>query len=327
MRMTSVMKRRVVIGDTWRDVSWDWNDAKRSTELETVQDETLRDGLQSPSVTDPSTAEKIELLHAMEAIGIDVVNVGLPAASARNRDDVRALCTEIVRGRLRVRPAAAGRTVVSDLVPIVEASQACGIAIEVCTFIGSSPIRKLAEDWSLERILRQSAEAIAFAAREGLEVCYVMEDTTRSRPEDLSALYRNALDHGARRLCLADTVGHATPDGVRALIAFTRGVIDEHGYTDVGLDWHGHNDRGLCLLNSLVALEASADRVHGCALGIGERSGNARIEHLLLNLRPEVDEVALARYSATALRVLRWEPGAVRYPAIADAATTIGLAR
>lgn len=286
----------------------DWNGTHTPAPGKTVQDETLRDGLQSPSVVDPSIPEKIELLHAMEAIGIDVANVGLPAASPRAREDVRALCHEIVRAKLRLRPAAAGRTVVADLVPIVEASQACGIAIEVCTFIGSSPIRKLAEDWSLERILRQSAEAISFAAREGLEVCYVMEDTTRSRPDHLAALYRNALDHGARRLCLADTVGHATPDGTRALVSFTRNTVAAGGYTDVGLDWHGHNDRGLSLINALVALEAGADRVHGCALGIGERVGNTRIEHVLINLRDDVDRELVSQYAATAARVMRWNP-------------------
>jgi len=293
----------------------------------TVQDETLRDGLQSPSVVDPSLGEKIELLHAMEALAIDVVNVGLPAASPRNRADVRGLCEEIARARLRVRPAAAGRTVVSDLVPIAEAAQATGMPILVCTFIGSSPIRKLAEDWSLARIMQNSADAISFAVREGLEVCYVMEDTTRSRPEDLALLYRNALDHGARRLCLADTVGHATPDGTRALVRFTRNVILAGGYRDVGIDWHGHNDRGLALTNSIAALQAGADRVHGCALGIGERVGNACLEHLLVNTRQELDGDALARYSATAIRALRWDPGASRKPATAEAATTSGLAR
>jgi 2-isopropylmalate synthase len=286
----------------------DWNGTHKPATGKTVQDETLRDGLQSPSVVDPSIGEKIELLHAMEAIGIDVVNVGLPAASVRNREHVRALTSEIVRAKLRMKPAAAGRTVVADLVPIVEASQACGTAIEVCTFIGSSPIRKLAEDWSLERILRQSAEAISFAAREGLEVCYVMEDTTRSRPADLAVMYRNALDHGARRLCLADTVGHATPDGTRALVAFTRSVIAASGYSDVGIDWHGHNDRGLSLLNALVALEAGADRVHGCALGIGERVGNTRIEHVLINVREDTDPDALSRYATIAARALHWNP-------------------
>lgn len=283
---------------------WDWNGSTPAAAAKTVQDETLRDGLQSPSVTQPSLAERIELLHAMEALGIDVVNVGLPAASARSREHVLALCREIASSRMRVRAAAAGRTLTSDLAPIAEVAQASGLPLAVYTFIGSSPIRKLAEDWSLEQILRQSAEAISFAAAEGLEVCYVLEDATRTRPEDLGALCRNALDHGARRLCLADTVGHATPSGARTLVEFTRAAIV--GYEGVGLDWHGHNDRGLSLHNSLVALEAGADRVHGCAQGIGERCGNARIEHLLLNLRPEISRAALADYSAIAVRALRW---------------------
>jgi len=321
-------------------MNWSWNDTPRADARPSLQDETLRDGIQSPSVFDPSTAEKIELMYSMESLGIDVVNVGLPAASPKNRADSEALCREIVRAGLKIKPAAAARTVVSDIVPIVEMAQRTGIAVEVCTFIGSSAIRALAEDWTLARVVKQTSEAITFAAKEGLPVCYVTEDTTRARPEVLTALFQAALSCGASRLCLADTVGAATPDGVHALVAFTRALLAAGGHRDVGIDWHGHNDRGLVLMNSLAAIAAGADRLHGCALGVGERAGNAPMELLLLNLdEARADRALVVRYCELAARILHWtvsplhpliggsSSGALSRPATADAATTSGLAR
>ncbi|MBX7196903.1 MAG: 2-isopropylmalate synthase [Sandaracinaceae bacterium] len=302
-------------------MTWSWNESPRAFHARpTLQDETLRDGIQSASVFDPTIEEKIELLHAMEAIGIDVINVGLPAASARNRHDTEALTRAIADENLRIRPAAAARTVVSDIVPIAETAQRVGIPVEVCTFIGSSPIRALAEDWSLERMVHQTREAVEFGVREGLPVCYVTEDTTRARPETLSALFDAALDAGATRLCLADTVGAATPDGVRALVTFTRAHLAARGQSTIGIDWHGHNDRGLVLMNALAAWSAGADRLHGCALGVGERSGNAAMELLLLNLGDPA-HAQIARYCEIAARILHWPlPG--MHPLIARGALT-----
>ena len=294
---------------------FDWNeiDRPRTRQSAVLQDETLRDGIQSPSVVDPPIARKIELLHRMVELGIEVVNVGLPAASARNRDDTRALCREIADARLPVRAAAAARTVVSDVEHIVEIAQQTGVAIEVYTFIGSSPIRQLAEAWDVSVLLRHSGDAIDVAVRGGLRVAFVTEDTTRSRPDVLTKLFENAVHHGASRLCLADTVGHATPDGVKNLVEFTRAVLAGRGVSDVEIDWHGHNDRGLVLLNSLAAIDAGVDRVHGTALGIGERVGNAPMELLLLNLgllglRPKVDRALLARYCTEAAEALHIAP-------------------
>jgi len=297
------------------DGGYDWNrqtGAALPTVRLTVQDETMRDGIQSPSAIDPGIDDKIEMLHRMAAVGIDVVNIGLPAASQRNKDDVLRLCREIDSAKLPLIPSAAARTVVSDVTAIVDASQKAGMPIEVYTFIGSSPIRQLAESWDLAHIMQKSGEAIAAASREGLSVCYVTEDTTRSRPETLSTLFRNAIDHGAKRLCLADTVGHATPDGVRNLVTYVRSLLAGIGRSDIGIDWHGHNDRGLVLVNALTAIECGADRVHGTAMGVGERVGNAPMELLLLNLsllgaRPPVDRDLLARYCSSAAKGLRWQ--------------------
>jgi 2-isopropylmalate synthase len=249
-----------------------------------LDDETLRDGLQSPSVSDPSLESKVAILHLMESLGIETADVGLPGAGVRQREAVTTLCREIDHQRMRIRPNCAARTMMVDIQPIAEITQATGVPIEACLFIGSSPIRQYAEEWSLEDILRHTREAIRFAVREGLEVMYVTEDTVRSSPDHLRTLFTAAIDAGAKRLCLCDTCGSAVPDGVWNLISWVKSLLKELG-ADVGIDWHGHRDRGLDMGNTLAAIEAGASRVHGTALGIGERVGNTPIEQLLVNLK------------------------------------------
>jgi len=249
-----------------------------------IDDETLRDGLQSPSVSDPSLETKVAILHLMENLGIETADVGLPGAGPRQREAVTTLCREIDRERMRIRPNCAARTMIIDIQPIAEITQTTGVAIEACVFIGSSPIRQYAEEWSLEDILRHTREAIRFAVREGLEVTYVTEDTVRSSPDHLKTLFEVAIEAGAKRLCLCDTCGAAIPDGVFNLVSWVRSLVKNLG-ADVGIDWHGHRDRGLDMGNSLVAIEAGVSRVHGTALGIGERVGNTPVEELLVNLK------------------------------------------
>ncbi len=250
-----------------------------------LDDETLRDGLQSPSVTDPPIEAKKRILHLMDALGMDTADVGLPGAGPRAEADVEALCREIVDAGLSIRPNCAARTVIRDIDPAIRISDKVGIPLETCVFIGSSPIRLFTEGWDEEFLVRQSAEAIQHATNAGLPVMYVTEDTTRAQPDTIRRLYGEAVRHGAKRVCVADTVGHATPDGTSRLIRFVRGVLDEAGGTDVGIDWHGHRDRGLGLANCIAAYRAGATRVHGSALGIGERTGNAEIDLLLVNLK------------------------------------------
>jgi 2-isopropylmalate synthase len=248
-----------------------------------LDDETLRDGLQSPSATDPPAAAKIEILRLMEALGIETLDVGLPGAGARQREAVLALCREISSQRMRIRPNCAARTMMVDIRPIAEASQLTGVPIEAALFIGSSPIRQYAEEWTLDEILRHTREAIRFAVREGLDVMYVTEDTVRSSPEHLRILFAEAIEAGAKRLCLCDTCGAATPEAVWNLVSWVKEFLAENG-AGIGIDWHGHRDRGLDLANTLAAIEAGASRVHGTALGIGERVGNTPMEQLLVNL-------------------------------------------
>ncbi|HEX7117605.1 MAG TPA: hypothetical protein VF212_02375 [Longimicrobiales bacterium] len=273
-----------------QDLIYDWNAAPLPPdlpELPTVEldDETLRDGLQSPSVRDPAIEDKIRILHLMASLGIQSANIGLPGAGPRAAADATALAEEIRDAGLAIFPNCAARTVRADIEPIARIAQATGLAIEAATFLGSSPVRQYTEDWTLDRMLRTTEEAVGFAVAEGLPVMYVTEDTTRARPEVLKRLYTAAIESGARRICLADTVGHATPHGVRRLIRYIREEVIRPTGEDVKVDWHGHRDRGLGLANAFAAIEAGADRIHGSAIGIGERVGNVEMDLLLVNLK------------------------------------------
>ncbi len=269
------------------DLIYDWNRqsgvARPRRTLE-FDDETLRDGLQSPSVQDPAIEQKLELVHLMDGLGIHSVNLGLPGAGGRPRADILRMAKEIGDNRLRIEANVACRTVVTDIHPVVEISQAAGIPIEVSAFIGSSYIRQYAEDWTLQQMLEHTRKALTFARDHSLPVMYVTEDTTRAHPDTVTALYSLAMELGARRLCVCDTVGHATPAGTRALVGFVRALADRVDPT-IKVDWHGHRDRDLGIANCLAAIEAGADRVHGTALGVGERAGNAPMDLLLVNCK------------------------------------------
>ncbi len=279
-------------------------------------DETLRDGLQSPSVCEPEVEQKIELLHLMEALSIDTADIGLPGAGGTHAAGVERLAREIADKKLKIRPNCAARTHRNDILPIVEISQRAGIPIEACTFIGSSSVRFFAEDWTLEKLLQLTEEAVTFAVSEGLPVMYVTEDTTRANPDVIRALYTTAIRCGAKAVCVCDTVGHSTPDGARAVVSFVKGIIEEEG-GGIRLDWHGHQDRGLGVINSIAAIQGGADQVHGSALGIGERVGNTPIDQLLVNLKLmgwiDNDLSRLGEYCETAAKICDWKVP-VNYP-------------
>ena len=250
-----------------------------------LNDETLRDGLQNPSVHDPSIEEKIEILHLMESLGIDSLNIGLPGAGPRAAADVEALAREIASNRMRIKPNCAARTVEADIRPIAEISQRAGIAIEAATFLGSSPIRRLVEDWTVDHLERTTEKAVQFAVAQGLPVMYVTEDTVRTDPDTVKRLYTTAIRNGARAIVLCDTVGHATPDGAYNLVKFAIDNVVKPSGEKIRVDWHGHCDRGLAVPNSLAALAAGADCVHAAANSLGERVGNTPMELMLVNLR------------------------------------------
>ncbi|MGE5723965.1 MAG: LeuA family protein, partial [Acidobacteriota bacterium] len=250
-----------------------------------LNDESLRDGLQSPSVRDPSIAEKIRILHLMEDLGINMLDLGLPGAGPRASEHVEALAREIANSRLKMKPNCAARTHQNDIRPIAEIVQRTGLPIEAATFLGSSPIRRYTEGWTDDFLLRTTEEAVKYAVSLGLEVMYVTEDTSRCDPEMVKRLYASAISHGARAIVICDTCGHATPMGVFALVKFVMDEVVKPSGEKIRVDWHGHCDRGLAVANSLAALVAGAHCVHACGLGIGERVGNTQMDQMLVNLK------------------------------------------
>src|SRR5215472_13039443 len=250
-----------------------------------LDDETLRDGLQNPSVFDPSIEEKIEILHLMESLGIDSVNIGLPGAGPRAVAHTEALAREIGTNRMKIKPNCAARTHENDIRPIIEISQRVGIAIEAATFLGSSPIRRLVEDWTVDHLERTTEHAVKFAVDHGLPSMYVTEDTVRTDPETVERLYKTAIRSGARAIVLCDTVGSATPQGAFHLVSYVMENVVKPSGEKIRVDWHGHRDRGLDIANSMAAVAAGANQVHGVALSLGERVGNTPMELLLVNFR------------------------------------------
>jgi len=250
-----------------------------------INDETLRDGLQSPSVRDPSIAEKIEILHLMEALGIHSLALGLPGAGPRAVEAVTALAREIVSHKMKIRANCAARTHENDIRPIAEIVQKTGLPIEAATFIGSSPIRRFTEGWTDDFLLHTTEKAVKYAVSHGLDVMYVTEDTSRCDPETVKRLYATAIQCGARAICICDTAGHATPMGALALVRFVIEEVVKPSGEKIRVDWHGHSDRGLAIANSMAAIIAGANCVHGCAIGLGERVGNTQIDQMLVNLK------------------------------------------
>lgn len=272
------------MSDTQREeLIYDWNEPYPQIDVEVqFDDETLRDGLQSPSAKDPSLDQKIRLIHLMDDLGIQTADVGLPGAGDRARDHILALVREMKD--LAITPNVACRTVITDIEPVVDMVQQTGSPIEVCAFIGSSPIRQFAEGWDFGQMLGLVRDAITFANDNDLPSMFVTEDTTRAHPDQIRALYTTAIEAGAKRVCICDTCGHSTPAGTRRVVQFVKGIVEETN-PEVGIDWHGHRDRGMGLLNTLAALESGATRLHATALGIGERTGNTEMDLLLVNLR------------------------------------------
>jgi len=292
---------------------YDWNNVPGAqfTPAGTVMltDESLRDGLQSPSVKDPTIEEKLRILHLMERLGINFLDMGLPGAGPRAYSDVERLAREIRDAKLKIRANCAARTHQNDIRPIAEIQDKVGIPIEAATFIGSSPIRRYAEDWSDDFLLKTTENAVKFAKSIGLEVMYVTEDTTRCDPETVKLLYTTAIECGARAIVVCDTCGHVTPSGVAALIRFVMEEVIKPSGEKIRLDWHGHCDRGLAVANSLAALAAGAECVHACAIGIGERVGNTQMDQMLVNLKlmgvppwADRDLTALKEYCQTISR-------------------------
>ena len=251
-------------------------------------DETLRDGLQSPSARNPTIDEKIELLTYMERLGLQKVDLGLPGAGPFHREHISAMLSHINEHSFNIRPGAAVRTLMGDIEPLVEMQAQHEMEIQASAFLGTSPIRQFTEGWTMEKLMSTMEKAVSFAVENDVPVMFVTEDTTRSKPEDVKMIYQRAMELGVRRICVCDTCGHVTPNGVKKLLHFIdEEVIKDAGYhrSEIEVNWHGHQDRGLGVANNIAAVEAGADVIHGTALGVGERAGNAPLDQTLVNLK------------------------------------------
>jgi 2-isopropylmalate synthase len=310
------------------ELIYDWNRihpaSLRPAGRVLLNDETLRDGLQSPSVRDPSIHEKIQILHLMEAVGINALDLGLPGAGPRAVEHVTALAREIANHKLKINGNCAARTHENDIRPIADIVQKTGLRIEAATFLGSSPLRRYTEGWTDDFLLETTEKAVKFAVSLGLDVMYVTEDTTRCDPQMIKRLYSTAISHGARAIVLCDTAGHATPMGTFALVRFVMDEVVKPSGVKVRVDWHGHCDRGLAIANSMAALVAGADCVHACALGLGERVGNTQMDQMLVNLKlmgiPPWDEQDLTKLKeyCTAVSRATGVPIPANYPVVGE---------
>ena len=282
------MDERALIFD-WNKVDYDISrDSNNHPHGIWFDDETLRDGLQSPSARNPTISQKIELLTYMEKLGIQKVDLGLPGAGPFHVEHIDAMLSHIDENNFSIRPGAAVRTLMNDIQPLVDLQQKHGLEIQASAFLGTSPIRQFTEGWTIDKLLSTMEKAVSFAVENEVPVMFVTEDTTRSKPEDVKMIYQRAMELGVRRLCICDTCGHVTPNGVKKLLNFIdEEVIKDSGYmrSEIEVNWHGHQDRGLGVANNIAAVEAGADVIHGTALGVGERAGNAPIDQTLVNLK------------------------------------------
>jgi len=272
----------------WNEIGYsiDRKDGNHPHEL-WFDDETLRDGLQSPSARNPTIEQKIELIDYMERLGIQKVDLGLPGAGPYHVDHIDLMLRHMGEHGYKLRPGCAVRTVVSDIEPLVDLQAKHEREIQASAFLGTSPIRQFAEGWNMEKIISTAEKAVTFAVDNNIPVMFVTEDTTRSKPEEIKEVYSRAIELGADRICVCDTCGHVTPNGVRKLLGFIQEeVIPDSGVKrrEIEVNWHGHQDRGLGVANNLAAYEAGADVIHGTALGVGERAGNAPLDQTLVNL-------------------------------------------
>src|SRR5439155_12260509 len=180
------------------------------------------------------------ILHLMEALGIDSLDLGLPGAGSRAVEAVTALAHEIVAHKMKIRANCAARTHENDIRPVAEIVQKTGLPIEAATFIGSSPIRRFTEGWTDDFLLQTTEKAVKYAVSLGLEAMYVTEDTTRCDPEMVKRLYSTAINYGARAIVVCDTAGHITPMGAHALVTFVVNEVVKHSGEKIRVDWHGH---------------------------------------------------------------------------------------
>jgi isopropylmalate/homocitrate/citramalate synthase len=235
-----------------------------------IWEETLRDGEQTPGVA-YTPEEKLQIARLLDEIHVPIMDVGIPVVSKEEARGVRA----IANAGFDATIMAAARTVRKD----VEACIECGVD-EIALFTAGSDLHirhKLG--MTREQVKEVAVRETEYAIAHGVAVSFVTEDTFRADLDFIADLYNACTEAGAHRAVICDTVGVMTPPGIRWFFGELRKRL-----TAKELSFHGHNDFGLAVANSLTAVEEGVQVPHTCVNGLGERSGNASFEELVLAL-------------------------------------------
>lgn len=235
-----------------------------------IHDATLRDGEQTPGVVF-TVDDKVEIARMLDAAGVDRIEAGMPAVSPDDAESIR----RIAGLDLNAKVFTFARAMRKDIDMAVDCG-AHGVIIEVP--IGY-PKLTTQFGWTWEDVLRKSAPVINYAREQGLYAVFFPYDTTRARPEDLENLCRGIMaESPPDSIGIVDTMGCATPEAIRYMVRWVKAM------TGLPIEIHTHNDFGLGVATELAAVTAGAEVVHSCANGLGERTGNAAMEELMLAL-------------------------------------------
>ncbi|MFJ6650483.1 hypothetical protein ACIQPS_33040 [Streptomyces sp. NPDC091290] len=257
-----------------------------------ILSECLRDGLQGISGY-PSVDDMMQYLHLLQDFGVTYATVGIyPGAAnmldatmkkllARMRDEVPSIVPSVLS--MCTEESLKWTAECKDIHPDLES----------VVFMGSAPSRRLVQGWDLDFILHQLNTFIGKSVELGIPVIAGTEHTTQTSPEDLRAITRTQVESGAYCIALADTIGIIRPLGTYRIVRFVRDELEALGMPQVKLDWHGHRDTGNALGNAMMAVAAGGDRIHVVSRGVGERSGNASLEEVVLNFAAIEEEAGL----------------------------------
>jgi methanogen homocitrate synthase len=235
-----------------------------------IHDATLRDGEQTPGVVF-SIADKIAIAEKLDEVGVERIEAGMPAVSEQDFEAIK----QISKLGLKARIYTFARAMNTDIDKALECG--ChGVIVEVP--IGY-PKLKYQFKWTWEDVLRKSVGVINYAKSRGLHVVYFPYDTTRAREEDLrNLLSRIVLDSNPDSVGVVDTMGCALPEAIKYMVRLVKQL------TNLPVEVHTHNDFGMAVATELAGVEAGANCVHSCANGLGERTGNAALEELMVAL-------------------------------------------
>ena len=262
----------------------DWNEKKTfKNKSIVIEDDTLRDGLQSALLRIPNYFEKKELVTLAHASRIKYVMLGFPGASEDAYHECRLLVQFIRDMQWPLVPRLLGRANQSDMAAICRLQEETGVPLQADFFINICALRLKVEGWNLATITQMIHQASEQLDRHGVSYSISLEDATRSDTSIIEKMLCTIVNTKAIAIVLCDTVGACLPSGVANLLRFVKKTIAAHN-SHIFQWWHGHNDRGLALANALCALDHGIDGISGTFLGIGERSGNICIEQIMLHL-------------------------------------------